>query len=111
MRKLLLAAAASLALAGCTTSAALPPAGTINPADAALQRNLPKVCASAETAHLLFLVAASFGSFSERTKATERAAWEALQPICEDPAPVTSGRVLDAALRAYATIKAARSAG
>ncbi len=109
MRMLLLAAAASLALAGCTTTAP-PSAAPANPADAAIQRNLPNICASAETAHLLFVVAASFGSFSERTKATERAAWAALQPICEDPAPVTSGRVLDAALRAYTTIQAARSA-
>lgn len=107
MRMLLVAA--SVALAGCTTTAPLPPVPAANPADAVLRDNLPAICSSAQTAHLLFTLAASFGRFSERTIATERAAWEALEPLCVDPEAETTGRALDAALRAYQTIRAARA--
>jgi hypothetical protein len=107
MRMLLLAAALSFVLNGCTTTSTLVPT---NPVDDAIRGNLPAICRKAETAHLLFVVAASFGAVSDRTAATEKAAWEQLRPLCDDPTAETSSRVLNAAWRAYTAIVAA-SAG
>lgn len=98
MRMLLLAAAASLSLAGCTTTASI---------DTAIQDNLPAICGAADTAHLAFTAVAATGSLSERTIRRERAAYDVLQPLCVDPANASTASVLVAAAAAYATITAA----
>lgn len=106
MRLLLLAAAISLALAGCQTAGeTVSPAPSSN-ADQALRESLPKICAAAQTGHFLFVLAASFGKASPKAIATERAAWEALEPLCVNPEAETTGRALTAAWRAYKAIRA-----
>ncbi len=98
MRMLLLAAAGSLALAGCTTTSSI---------DAAIQSNLPAICNAATTAHIAFSAVAATGNISDRTVRREQAAYDALQPLCADPANATTASVLVAAATAYATITAA----
>jgi hypothetical protein len=96
MRKLLLAAASSLALAGCTTTT-----GSI---DTAVQQNLPAICKAATSAHLAFTIVAASGNLSERTVRQERIAYDVLAPLCVDPSNATSASILVAAAGAYSTI-------
>lgn len=97
MRMLLIAASACLALAGCQTASI----------DEAIQRNLPQICSAATTAHDAFTAVAITGAVSASTVRREEAAWNALQPLCTNPAGATSASVLVAAAAAYATITVA----
>ena len=95
MRALIVAAAASLALSGCTT---------INQT---IRDSLPEICTAATAAHVAFGVYANSGDVSPETVVAERFAWQALQPLCIEPEGQDSGTVLVAAAQAYATISAA----
>lgn len=98
MRTLLIAAAAGLSLAGCSTTSQI---------DTAIQKNLPAVCQGASTAHIAFVAVAATGRVSERTMRREQAAYDALAPLCVDPSKATTAAVLVAAVNAYATITVA----
>lgn len=96
MRTTIIAAAACLALAGCTTTT-----GTI---DTAVQENLPAICNAATTAHMAFQVVAASGNLSDRTVRNEELAYGVLEPLCVDPSNATSASILVAAAGAYSTI-------
>lgn len=97
MRATLIAAAAGLALAGCTTTSF----------DQTIRDSLPEICTAATAAHVAFGVYASGGAVSDRTIRNETLAWQALQPLCADPERQNSAGVIIAAAQAYATISAA----
>lgn len=99
--RMLLLAAAGLALAGCTT---------VSTIDTSIQKNLPDICAKASTAHSAFTLALLFGSVDAKTVEREAKAWAVLEPLCSDPSAATTGSVIMAALNALATIEAARAA-
>jgi hypothetical protein len=110
MRMLLLAAAATLALAGCSTTSMNAGAPSTSPtpkADAAIQKNLPKICQAASTAHFGYVTLTMFVSVPEKADKAVSSAWDVLQPLCIDPAKTTATDVLAAAERAYATIEKA----
>lgn len=95
MRMMIIAAAASLALAGCQNT---------QDVDAAIQKNLPQVCSAASIAHVAFVAVAETGRIRARTVAAEANAWAALEPLCIDPSSATSADVLVAAVTALSTI-------
>jgi hypothetical protein len=95
MRALIVAAAASLALSGCTT------------VNQTIRDSLPEICTAATAAHVAFGVYASDGDVSPETVLAERLAWRALEPLCIEPEGQNSGTVIVAAAQAYATIVAA----
>lgn len=98
MRTLLIAAAAGLLLAGCTTTTKI---------DTAIQKNLPAVCQAASTAHVAFVAVAATAKVSDRTIRREQLAYDALVPLCANPSSATTADVLVAAVNAYATITVA----
>lgn len=98
MRMLLLAAAGSVSLAGCTTASI----------DTAIQSNLPHICSAAETAYLGFLSVDAVDPVSPAARARVEAARDVLVPLCTDPTKATTQTVLAAAFNAYVTIQAAR---
>lgn len=94
--RMLLIAAATLALAGCTTTL-----------DTNVQKNLPAICTAAKQAHGVYLVATAVGKVSAKTRRNVDAAWSSLQPLCADPVTQTTASVIAAAFAAYVTISAA----
>jgi len=97
---LLLAAAGSVALAGCSTTSI----------DTAIQSNLPRICAAAETAYLGFVVVDNAKPVSPALRARVERTRGMLVPLCADPTRATTATVLAAAFQAYVTIQAARQA-
>lgn len=75
--------------------------------DTAIQNNLPKICASAATAHSAFIIVASTGDIKQSTVAKEAAAWAAVDTICKDPASVTTATALVKVAEAYAIMTVA----
>lgn len=98
MRMLILAAAGSVALAGCTTASI----------DTAIQSNLPRICSAAETAYLGFLSVDAVHPVSPGTRARVEQARDVLLDLCADPTKATTATVLAAAFQAYVTIQSAR---
>jgi hypothetical protein len=96
MRTAILAAAA-LALSACTTTKL----------DADIQKNLPAICAAADQAHGLYLVAVAAGKVSAKDQRRADAAWASLQPVCADAASQTTASIVAAAFAAYLTISSA----
>jgi len=97
MRMLLIAVAAMLAFAGCTTTKL----------DADVAKNLPAICTAADQAHGLYLLALAADRVSARTERRVDAAWTSLRPVCADPASQTTVSIITAAFAAYLTISAA----
>ena len=97
MRMLLIAAAASLALAGCQNAKL----------DQAIAQNLPKICSAAASVHSAFVVVAATGTVPAKAVTKERAAWAALSVVCKDPGSVNSSTALVTAAEAYASMIAA----
>lgn len=100
MRMLTLAAAGALALSGCTTTSI----------DTAIQANLPRICAGAETAYAGFLTVDAAHPVAPATRVRVERARDVLDRLCEDPTRATTTSVLAAAFEAYVTIQAARRA-
>ncbi|WP_244479381.1 cell wall anchor protein [Rhizobium sp. Leaf384] len=94
LKTLLLIAAACLVLPACQTVQI----------DAAIEKNLPKVCSAAATAHSAFVVVAATGNLKAKTIAKEAVAWRALEVVCDDPQGVTTANALVKAAEAYAVI-------
>ena len=96
--KLLLAVVASLAmLAGCQSTKI----------DAAISKNLPKICSGAAQIHSAFVIVASSGTVPAKAVTKEKAAWAALSTVCKDPTSVNSSTALVTAAEAYAAMVAA----
>lgn len=80
--------------------------------DALIQANLPQVCGYAKPEYVAFVeivAAAAPDKISPKTVRTVRAAWDSLEPLCDNPSSATTGSVLVAAIAAYITIKDARA--
>ena len=71
--------------------------------DAALQKNLPVICRTANNLHTAFLAAAASGNISDAKIRKEAAGYDSLQAFCADPGSVNSQNLLIAAAQAYAT--------
>ncbi|WP_037437175.1 hypothetical protein [Sinorhizobium fredii] len=99
MRSLIIASAAALSLASCSTTT-----GSI---DTAIKASLPKTCALLETAHTAFVAASASGNIKARTIAKEKAAYDGVRVICADPGSVTAANALVVAATAYATVSLA----
>lgn len=99
-KALLIAAAATLALAGCQSTKV----------DKAIADNLPKICSGAAQIHSAFVVIAATGNLPAKAVTKERAAWAALSTVCRDPASVNSATALVTAAEAYAAMVAALKA-
>lgn len=95
---LALAAAGTLALAGCQTTSTI---------DQTVQTSLPKICAASEVAHTAFLTYVEVGKVSAKDRRIELAAYQSLASICADPANQNTVTILVAAANAYATVAAA----
>lgn len=93
--RLAILAAASLGLAGCTTTQNI---------DQAISQNLPKICSGAASIHSAFVIIAATGEIPAKTVAKERAAWAALEVVCADPGSVNSATALVTAAEAYAAM-------
>lgn len=100
MRMLILAAAGSVMLAGCTTASI----------DTAIQSNLPRICSASETAYLAFVSVDVAHPVSPVVRARVGRARGVLVGLCADPTKATTATVLAAAFQAYLTIQAARRA-
>ena len=97
IRMLLIAVAAMLALAGCTTTKL----------DADIAKNLPAICTAADKAHGVYLIAVAAGQVSAKDQRRVDAAWASLQPLCADPASQTTAGIIATAFAAYLTISTA----
>lgn len=96
--RIVLSVLLALGLASC---------GANNDIDTAIQKNLPKICASAATAHSAFIIVAATGDIKKSTVAKEAAAWAAVDTICKDPASVTTATALVKVAEAYAVLTVA----
>ncbi|WP_144378547.1 cell wall anchor protein [Mesorhizobium amorphae] len=95
--RLLLAAAATLSLAGCQTVKL----------DEDIQKNLPAICSNAATAHQIYSLAVAAGKVSPANQRKADAAWTSLEVICADPGKQTAQSVIIQAFAAYLAITAA----
>jgi hypothetical protein len=95
--RLAILAAAGLALAGCTTL------------DAALQANLPRACATADTAYAGYVTWRIIRTVPERLDARVQAARVAVAALCRDPANATGTDIAIAAATLAASISAAKT--
>lgn len=78
--------------------------------DAAIAKNLPKICDGAASAHAAFTIVAATGTIPAKVVTKENVAWAGLAVICKDPASVTSVTALTTAANAYAAIISALQA-
>ena len=95
----------SAALSSCTTTS-----------DAAIQKDLPKICSALETAHTAFAAAVLVtDKIPTRTVVREDAAYQGVRTLCADPAHTTTVNAIFLAAQAYAVItaslKEAKAAG
>lgn len=97
MRMLLIAAAATLALAGCQTA---------TDADSKASEGLAKICPSASLAYTAYQGAVLFGVV--KPSATVDQAWAFLGPLCAAPTQSTSSAVLRQAADALEKLQAAQ---
>jgi hypothetical protein len=93
-------AAAAVALSACTTT------GTSD-IDAAVQKNLPKVCSALETAHVAFSAVAATGKIKVSTVKKEAAAYAGVQTICSDPEHTSAINAAVLVGQAYVVVTAA----
>lgn len=83
MRKLIIAAGAVVALAGCTSI-------NIESIDAAIRKQLPLACAGLDVAHAAFAVANQARQFSETVQRAELTAYTDARFLCDNPSQVTA---------------------
>lgn len=84
-----------LALASCGANPKL---------DAEIQKNLPRICASAAQLHSSFVIIAAAGGVKATVVKKERAAFAATQVVCRDPSAVTSQTAMVTLAEAYAAL-------
>lgn len=94
-----LACVMAFAVSACTT--------TMASVDASVQKQLPAICANAKTAHVTFSLIASTGKIKSKTVAVELAAYNSIEPMCENPSSQTAASVLVTATLAYVQITSA----
>lgn len=85
MRSLAILAAASLALAGCTT---------IQTTDDAIKKALPTACASVESLNNAFTIIASAHPLSDKVMRAEKTAYDSAAAICAHPETATTMAVV-----------------
>jgi len=95
-----LIAAASF-LSACTTTS------SIQTADAAIQKNLPKVCSALETVYLAFAAIAVTGKVKTSLVNKVDAAYEGVHIVCVVPAQATSFDVIIRVTQAVVVVTAA----
>jgi starvation-inducible outer membrane lipoprotein len=106
MRMLLLAAAATLALAGCTTT----PIDIVAGADAKVQQGLAQLCPKVAQAEDAYWLATLFVTVPADVQAKVDTARDFVDPLCADPSKVTTAEVLARARKALDDIRKAKDA-
>ncbi len=96
----IMAVAAALALAGCTTDQTAK-------VDQAVQKSLPALCQGAATAKPVLTLLIDGGKITGKDAAAIQAAYASLEPLCVDPSSQTAAAVLVQATVAYLTISTA----